>query len=168
MSKLHAVIMAGGSGTRFWPASRKARPKQFLPLAGGVPLIQATVDRVAGIAGPERTWIVTNPVQAAALPEVMPDFPMERVIVEPEARDTAPCVGLAAAMVHRQDPEGTMVVMPSDHVITSPEKFQQAIEAGQGLIDEDPTRIVTFGAYLEVSCHPLFRSLKTRFSTDWA
>ncbi len=142
---LHAVIMAGGSGTRFWPASRKLVPKQLLALAGDRTMIQSTVDRLGDLVPPERQLIVTNKILTAAVSAQLPDIPAANVVGEPCKRDTAPCVGLAAAMVHRVDPEGTMVVMPSDHVISSPEKFQAAISAGQRLIDEDPTRIVTFG-----------------------
>ncbi len=142
---LHAVIMAGGSGTRFWPASRKLLPKQLLALSGDRTMIQSTVDRLGDLVPPERQLIVTNKILTDAVSAQLPDIPSANIVGEPCKRDTAPCVGLAAAMVHRVDPEGTMVVMPSDHVISSPEKFQAAIAAGQRLIDEDPTRIVTFG-----------------------
>ncbi|MGI9475028.1 MAG: mannose-1-phosphate guanylyltransferase [Rubripirellula sp.] len=142
---LHAVIMAGGSGTRFWPASRKLVPKQLLALSGQRTMLQSTVDRLGELVPPQRQLIVTNKILSEAVRQQLPALPAENVVGEPCKRDTAPCVGLAAAMVHRVDPEGTMVVMPSDHVITDHEKFQAAISAGQKLIDEDPTRIVTFG-----------------------
>ncbi len=142
---LHAVIMAGGSGTRFWPASRKLRPKQLLALAGNRTMIQSTVDRLGDLVPPERQLIVTNDILVDAVRQQLPDLPPENVVGEPCKRDTAPCVGLAAAMIHRIDPEGTMVVMPSDHVIASPEAFRSAIVAGEQLIEEDPSRIVTFG-----------------------
>lgn len=144
MSSLHAVIMAGGSGTRFWPASRKKRPKQFLPLCDGVSLIGATVARVQGLCPPERIWIVTNPVQARALPKVLPAFPRSQVIVEPEARDTAPCVGLAVATVAARDPEATMVVLPADHVIRPVDAFQRLLRRGAALAQDGRT-LVTFG-----------------------
>lgn len=142
---LHAVIMAGGSGTRFWPASRKLVPKQLLALSGERTMIQSTVDRLGDLVPPERQLIVTNKILTDAVCAQLPEIPNANVVGEPCKRDTAPCIGLAAAMVHRADPEGTMLVMPSDHVITSHEKFQAAILAGQRLVDEDPTRIVTFG-----------------------
>jgi mannose-1-phosphate guanylyltransferase len=142
---LHAVIMAGGSGTRFWPASRKLVPKQLLALSGKRTMLQSTVDRLGDLISPDRQLIVTNKILADAVRAQLPDIPADNVVGEPCKRDTAPCIGLAAAMVHRVDPEGTMVVMPSDHVIASPAKFQAAISAGQKLVDEDPTRIVTFG-----------------------
>lgn len=142
---LHAVIMAGGSGTRFWPASRKLRPKQLLPLAGDRTMIQATVDRLGELVPPQRQLILTNEVLVDAIREQLPDLPASNVVGEPCKRDTAPCIGLAAAMVRRNDPDATMLVMPSDHVINAPEAFQAAVAAGSELIDEDPLRIVTFG-----------------------
>jgi mannose-1-phosphate guanylyltransferase len=142
---LHAVIMAGGSGTRFWPASRRLVPKQLLALAGQRTMLQSTVDRLGDLVPPQRQLVVTNQSLIDAVRAQVPEIPAENVVGEPCKRDTAPCVGLAAAMVQRTDPNGTMVVMPSDHVINDPEKFQAAVSAGQKLIDEDPTRIVTFG-----------------------
>ena len=142
---LHAVIMAGGSGTRFWPASRKMQPKQLLALTGQRTMIQSTLDRLGDLVPQNQRWIITNELLTDAVREQLPELPAENVVGEPCKRDTAPCVGLAAAMIRRIDPDGTMVVMPSDHVIASPEKFQAAIAAGEKLIDEDPTRIVTFG-----------------------
>lgn len=144
MTDLHAVIMAGGSGTRFWPASRKKRPKQFLPLADGVPLIQAAVERMRGLCAAENIWIVTNPVQARVLPKVLPSFPREQVIVEPEARDTAPCVALATATVQARSPDATMVVLPADHVITPVDAFQQLLRRGAAIAADGAT-LVTFG-----------------------
>ncbi len=142
---LHAVIMAGGSGTRFWPASRKLVPKQLLALSGERTMLQSTVDRLGALVPPERQLVLTNRVLTKAVCEQLPDLPADNVVGEPCKRDTAPCIGLAAALIHRVDPEGTMAVMPSDHVISSHEQFQAAIAAGKELIDLDPTRIVTFG-----------------------
>lgn len=136
--------MAGGSGTRFWPASRTSRPKQFLPLAHGKLLIEATVDRLAGLCEPGNLWIVTNPVQAKALTKVLPGFPRDRVIVEPEARDTAPCVALATATIAARDPQATMVVLPADHVIAPVAEFHRMLRRGVELAADDET-LVTFG-----------------------
>ncbi|MHC5071379.1 MAG: mannose-1-phosphate guanylyltransferase [Planctomycetota bacterium] len=155
---LHAVIMAGGSGTRFWPASRRARPKQFLPLCRGRSLLQGTVDRVRGLAGTERTWIVTNAEQAASLHQVLDDFPEDDVIVEPEPRDTAPCAALAAVMIEAREPGATMVFMPADHLIEPTDTFHQLLrraaaltEAGEGLVifGVQPTAAVTGFGYIE-------------------
>lgn len=142
---LHAVVMAGGSGTRFWPASRKLVPKQLLALSGDRSMLQATMDRLGDLVPAERQLIVTNKILGDAVRSQLPNLPEQNVVGEPCKRDTAPCVGLAAAMVAKVDPQGTMVVMPSDHVIKDHENFQQAITAGKELIDQDPTRIVTFG-----------------------
>ena len=142
---LHAVIMAGGSGTRFWPASRKLRPKQLLPLYGDRTMIQATVDRLGDLVTPDRQLVLTNKILTDAISKQLPGLPAENVIGEPCKRDTAPCVGLAAAVIRAKDPDGTMVVMPSDHVIVDSERFREAITIGEQLIEKDPTRIVTFG-----------------------
>jgi len=142
---LHAVVMAGGSGTRFWPASRKMLPKQLLSLSSERSMLQVTMDRLGNLVPAERQLVVTNRLLKDAVQNQLPNLPEQNIVGEPCKRDTAPCVGLAAAMIARIDPEGTMVVMPSDHVIADHESFQEAITAGSQLIDGDPTRIVTFG-----------------------
>lgn len=142
---LYAVIMAGGSGTRFWPASRTLRPKQLLALSGDRTMIQATSDRLAELVPPQRQLIVTNRVLVEPIAEQLPQHPAENLVGEPAKRDTAPCIGLAAALVSHQDPDAIMAVMPSDHVIGTDAQFCGAIAAGEQLVLEDPTRIVTFG-----------------------
>ncbi len=142
---LHAVIMAGGSGTRFWPASRRMVPKQLLALAGKRTMIQSTVDRLGDLVPPERQLVVTNDLLVDAVRRQLPELPAENVVGEPCKRDTAPCIGLAAALVRHADPDGIMAVMPSDHVIGAPEKFQAALAAAEKLIQADAGRIVTFG-----------------------
>lgn len=142
---LHAVIMAGGAGTRFWPASRAARPKQLLDLAGERTMIQATVDRLGDLVPAERLLVVTNQQLVAPMAEQLPQVRREALIGEPCKRDTAPCVGLAALLVSHADPEATMVVMPADHVITPEESFRAAISQAVQLVDANPTRLVTFG-----------------------
>ena len=142
---LHAVVMAGGSGTRFWPKSRRNRPKQLLRLHGEGTMLQQTVERIAPLVKPERTWIITGGDQAEAVRGQLPDLPAANVVAEPCPRDTSACVGLAATIVARHDPEGIMIVMPADHVIAPPEKFRATVEAAVGLIEADPTAFVTFG-----------------------
>lgn len=142
---LHAIIMAGGSGTRFWPESRRLRPKQLLALSGDRTMIQGTLDRLGDAVPTANRFVLTNQDLVSAVADQLPDLPVENIIGEPAKRDTAPCVGLAAAIVQHHDPEGIMVVMPSDHVIADVEAFQNAIDAGVKLIEQDPTRIVTFG-----------------------
>ena len=142
---LHAIIMAGGSGTRFWPESRDLRPKQLLRFAGERSMIQATVDRLQGLVPPERMLIATNARLAGVIAEQLPELPPEAILGEPCKRDTAPCIGLAALLVSRDDPDATMAVMPSDHVISPDAAFQQAIRFAAELVEESPARIVTFG-----------------------
>jgi len=142
---LHAVIMAGGSGTRFWPASRLLTPKQLLPLAGETTMIQDTVHRLGAAIPPENVLVVTNERLVEPIRQQLPCVPADRIVGEPCKRDTAPCVALAAEWVLREDPDATMVVMPADHVISPNEVFQQALADAAGLVDDDPTRLITFG-----------------------
>ena len=144
MHNLHAVVMAGGSGTRFWPASRGHRPKQLLPLAQGKTLIAATVDRVAPMVGIDRTWVVTNQTQAAAIAQAVPSLRADHILVEPEARDTAPCVALAAAAVSANDPSALMAIMPADQLIAPDAAFHALLRRGAALASDGKT-LVTFG-----------------------
>jgi mannose-1-phosphate guanylyltransferase len=142
---LHAVIMAGGSGTRFWPESRRALPKQLLQLVGQRTMLQSTVDRLGKLVPPERVLIVTSAELVDDVREQLPQLSPASIVGEPCRRDTAACIGLAALAIVRSDPSGVMVVMPSDHVITPQDVFQQAIEQAAGLVESAPGRIVTFG-----------------------
>ena len=142
---LHAVIMAGGSGTRFWPASTASRPKQLLDLVGGQTMIQATVRRLGQAIPPERVLVVTNERLVAPIREQVPEMPAASVIGEPCKRDTAPCIGLAAIQLAQVDPDATMIVMPADHIIATDEHFQQAMLYAAELVESQPGRIVTFG-----------------------
>jgi mannose-1-phosphate guanylyltransferase len=142
---LHAVIMAGGSGTRFWPKSRRNRPKQLLRLNGDASMLQQTVERIAPMVAPDRTWIITGLDQAEAVRAQLPGLPTANVVAEPCPRDTAACVGLAASIIARQDPDGTMIVLPADHVIRPAESFHATVKAALTVVDADPTAFVTFG-----------------------
>jgi mannose-1-phosphate guanylyltransferase len=142
---LHAIVMAGGSGTRFWPKSRRNRPKQLLRLHGEATMLQQTVERIAPLVPPERTYIITGVDQAEATKEQLDQLPPKNVVAEPCPRDTAACVGLAALIVAKADPDGTMIVMPADHVIRPEETFRAAVEAAVSVIEDDPTAFVTFG-----------------------
>jgi mannose-1-phosphate guanylyltransferase len=142
---LYAVIMAGGSGTRFWPESRADRPKQLLPLAGRETMIRATVARLADVVPPDRILIVTNERLVEPIRRQLPELPAQAVLGEPCRRDTAPCIGLAAGLLLRDDPDAIMAVMPADHVIPTVEKFQAALRYAARMVDWQPERLVTFG-----------------------
>ncbi len=142
---LHSVIMAGGVGARFWPASRKARPKQLLPLVGDRTMIQDTVDRLGDLVPSDRVMIVTNQALVDPIADQLPALNKQAIIGEPCKRDTAPCVGLAAALIQREDPDATMVVMPADHAIQTPDRFRDAVRQAAAIVEASPSRLVTFG-----------------------
>ncbi|MEN1681626.1 MAG: mannose-1-phosphate guanylyltransferase [Planctomycetota bacterium] len=144
---LHAVIMAGGSGTRFWPASRRDTPKQLLSLVGEGSMIRQTADRFGDLAPPERRMVVTNRRLVDAIRKQLPDLPPSQVVGEPCKRDTAPCIGLAALLVTKVagDPAATMLVCPADHVVPDTPAFQSAVKQAEALVNASPGRIVTFG-----------------------
>jgi mannose-1-phosphate guanylyltransferase len=135
--------MAGGSGTRFWPLSRNARPKQLLDLLGGGTLIQATVARLQPLIPAERVLIVTTAALAEETRQQLPMLKPEQVIAEPVGRDTAACVCLAAVVVERLDPGATMVLLPADQVIAPASAFQAALQAG--ITSAETGRLVTYG-----------------------
>ncbi|UCE63902.1 MAG: mannose-1-phosphate guanylyltransferase/mannose-6-phosphate isomerase [Nitrospirota bacterium] len=143
---LYGVILAGGSGTRFWPLSREKFPKQFLRIIGEETLIQQTVRRLLGAMPANRVFIVTNEQQADSIELQLIDWKdelKENLILEPEGRNTAPAIGLAAFHLMEKDPEAVMVVLPADQVIKQPVKFQQAVKVGAQLATEG--HLVTFG-----------------------
>ncbi|MDP7266820.1 MAG: mannose-1-phosphate guanylyltransferase [Pirellulales bacterium] len=142
---IHAVIMAGGAGTRFWPESRADFPKQLITIAGNRSMIQATCDRLEGLVSFEQILIVTGERLVEKIAEQLPELSRTSIIGEPCRRDTAPCIGLAALLCSRTDPDATMVVMPADHVIKQTAAFGQAVAQAAALVDAMPGRIVTFG-----------------------
>lgn len=142
---LHAVIMAGGRGTRFWPQSRNTLPKQLLRLAGEHTMIQSTALRVQPDVTADRIWVVTNRDQAGETAKQLPDVDATRILIEPCGRNTAPCVAFAAACLIQQDPEAIMLVMPADHVISPPEVFRAAAERAVKVIKKSPESLVLFG-----------------------
>ncbi|MEW5738474.1 MAG: mannose-1-phosphate guanylyltransferase [Myxococcota bacterium] len=126
-SSVFPVIMAGGSGTRFWPLSRAAKPKQFLALATKRPLITETLARVAGVAGVKDTFVVCGAAHAKAVQQALPKLPKANVLVEPVARNTAPAIALATAHVARYSPEGVVVVLPSDQHVANVGAFEASL-----------------------------------------
>lgn len=129
MSELFAVIMAGGSGTRFWPASRRAKPKQFLAIAGERSLIAQTWARLDGLVPPERRLVVTAASQAELVRRELPDLRAENLVLEPLGRNTGPCIALASATIARRAPDSVQVVLAADHVIRPDEAFRATLAA---------------------------------------
>jgi len=139
-----AVIMAGGSGTRFWPASRNSRPKQFLKVAGSRSLLRATFDRLVGVVPPERVLVVGGQTHEALLRAELPDVPGANLLLEPTGRNTLPCVALAALEVGRRAPDSVQVVLPADHVIAPEEAFHRTLERAVEAAARERA-LVTFG-----------------------
>lgn len=131
-----AVIMAGGKGERFWPQSRRSRPKQFLDITGRGSLLQETVSRIGPIVPPERVWVVTTAAYRDSIAQQLPEVPPANIVVEPVGRNTAACLGLAALYLEPYGPDTVMVVLPSDHLIQNRDLFVEtlkvAIEAAHG------------------------------------
>jgi mannose-1-phosphate guanylyltransferase len=124
-----SVIIAGGKGTRFWPLSRSRRPKQLLKILSPKTLIRETVDRVLPLAGSKQTLVVTVAEQLNDLTKELRMLPRENFIAEPQGRNTAPCIGLAALDVIARNPHGVMVVLPADHWVADASAFRQALNA---------------------------------------
>ena len=122
------VILAGGSGTRFWPRSRRARAKQVLALDGERSMLQQTTERLKPLAGLEKTWIITNEFLAQEIADQLPGVPAAQIVQEPVARNTAPACGLAAFLIERENPNAVLGVFPSDHVIGDEPRFLKALQ----------------------------------------
>ena len=144
---IYAVIMAGGSGTRFWPASVAERPKQFLPISGGLPMIVETFRRLEGLVDAAHVLVVTAESQAALVRDALPELPAENILAEPEARNTAPCVAWAAYEIARRDPEAIQVVLPADHVIRPAADFRDTLLAAAEVAATEGAKggLYTFG-----------------------
>lgn len=168
-SDVYVVIMAGGSGTRFWPLSREAMPKQLLRIDGEETLIQQTIGRVSPLIPPDRIFIVTNRNHAEQIRFQLPEIGKGNFIIEPEAKNTAAAIGLAAVRIHHQDPEATMCVLSADHVIREQERFLGTLKgafeaAGRGYlitIGIKPTRPETGYGYIEAGENIEVRSKKS-------
>lgn len=143
-NSLYALILAGGSGERFWPLSRRARPKQLLRLVAEQTLLEQAVARLEGLVPPERLLILTNVDQEAAVRELLPQVPKENIVAEPAKRDTAAAVALGAGWVAARDHSATMVVLPADHVINDTAAFQKTLAVAAAAAEETGA-LVTIG-----------------------
>ena len=155
----YAIIMAGGSGTRFWPLSRVDRPKQFLALGpDSRSLLRATAERVWALIPPERTFVVTSELLEDQVKHELPELSSERILAEPIGRNTAPCIGWAATHVKRLDPNAVMTVLPADHYIGDTDAYTDTLRRGLEAathgdyvtIGIRPTRAETGYGYIEV------------------
>jgi len=157
MDNLYAVIMAGGSGTRFWPLSREAMPKQLLRIDGGETLIQQTIARVSPLVPIDRIYIVTNKNHAEQIRFQVPEIRKENYIIEPVAKNTAAAIGLAAIHINHYNPDGVMAVLAADHVIRHKDRFLDTLKDACGIarsgylvtIGIKPTRPETGYGYIE-------------------
>ena len=157
--KFAPVILAGGSGTRFWPRSRKARAKQVLALDGKRTMIQQTVDRLGPLVDPVEVWIITNSLLDDLIAEQLPEVPREHILSEPAARNTAPACALAAFLLEKTEPETVIGIFPSDHVVKNKARFAEVIRTGVALaasgdkivvLGVPPTRAETGYGYIEL------------------
>ncbi|MBC8447267.1 MAG: mannose-1-phosphate guanylyltransferase [Chloroflexi bacterium] len=126
---MYAVIMAGGQGTRLWPRSRQARPKQFADIAGhGCTMLQETVARLQPLIPQDRVIVITGERYAPLVCEQLPQLPAENVLVEPSGRNTAPAIGLALIHLARRDPHAVMAILPADHLIADADGFRRTLQ----------------------------------------
>lgn len=144
-TNIYVVIMAGGSGTRFWPYSRDAKPKQFLDiLSTGRTLLQMTFDRFKEITNPDKIWVVSNEKYGELVKDQLPDLDEHQILLEPEKRNTAPCIAYAAYKIMKQDPNAILVVSPSDHAIFKEKEFEKVINtAVEGSLESE--KLITIG-----------------------
>ncbi len=141
---MYAVIMAGGRGVRFWPRSREKKPKHLLDITGEKTIIQETVDRIKPLIPPANVLVVTGKKHARSLIKQLPEIPSRNIIIEPEGKNTAACIGLAALHIRQRVRDDVMVVLPSDHAIADPGKYLALIKAAARTAAEEKS-LVTIG-----------------------
>ena len=158
-AKFAPVILAGGSGTRFWPRSRRTRAKQVLALDGDSTMIQQTLERLLPLAAASDVWVITNKLLDQVIAQQLPEVPRENILSEPAARNTAPACALAAFLLEGTAPETVIGIFPSDHVVKNPKRFVEVIGAGVALaasgekivvLGVPPTRAETGYGYIEL------------------
>ena len=143
MDHFHAVILAGGSGTRLWPLSTPSSPKQFLPLPGGRSMIQETLARVAPLIAPESAWVVTNRALTELVHQHVPSVPVSHILGEPMGRSTSAAIGWAAATIVRQDRQAIMASFHADHAIAHVDALRRALRLAYELAQQE--YLVTLG-----------------------
>jgi len=141
---MYCVIMAGGRGTRFWPSSRRQRPKQMLDIIGSKPMLQVTVDRLKKIKCVEDIFIIACPELTQVIREEIEGIHPDNVLTEPSGKNTAPCIGLAALHLQKLKPDAVMGVFPADHMIVGHRKFEKALHTAKHLARKNPF-LVTIG-----------------------
>jgi mannose-1-phosphate guanylyltransferase len=180
---MYAVIMAGGKGARFWPRSREKKPKHLLNIISEKTIIQETVDRIKQLIPPENILVVTGKKHARTLIKQLPEIPLRNIIIEPEGKNTAACIGLAALHIRKTVPDDVMVVLPSDHAINDSQKFIEVINAaakvaaredGLVTIGIKPSSIQTGFGYIEkatsfkhIASEEVFRVKSIREKPDY-
>lgn len=142
---LCALIMAGGKGTRFWPLSTEEKPKQFLNLIDEDTMIQMTVNRIKPIIPMERIFVCTGAMYVDLVKEQLPELPEKNIIIEPEGRNTAPCIMLSALVIDRYFKDSTMIVLPSDHLIKDEDKFRNILTESEKILEKNKKAIITLG-----------------------
>lgn len=142
---LYGIIMAGGSGTRLWPESRRSFPKQLMTLSGTRSFLQSTADRLQPLCRPDSIGVVTGKTLAGAVRAQLPELPDDCVITEPCARNTSGCVALGALWCLKRDPDATMVLLPADHLIYPVCDFQKTLARAAALVERRPEKLVTLG-----------------------
>lgn len=144
-SSIYVVIMAGGSGTRFWPFSRDKKPKQFLDVLDiGKSLLQMTFDRFKEVTTADKIWIVSNEKYGVLIREQLPEIKDHQVLLEPEKKNTAPCIAYAAYKIQKEDPNAVLVVSPADHLIFNEGAFKRVVETAVNAAEEED-KLVTIG-----------------------
>ncbi|MEN6458747.1 MAG: mannose-1-phosphate guanylyltransferase [Thermoguttaceae bacterium] len=141
----YAVVIAGGSGTRLWPVSRAAHPKQLVPLIDGRSLLEIAVERLDGLLPPERCFVCAGQAHAQAVHKALPKLGVGQFLGEPCGRDTLNALGFSAAVLARRDPAATLGVFTADHVIEPLDQFQAIVDRGYALAEQHPESLVTFG-----------------------
>jgi len=150
-SSLYALILAGGSGTRFWPLSRNTRPKQLLALFDEETLIEKAVNRLEGLVPKEQILILTSEAQLEATRKTLPDLPPENIVAEPARRDTAPAIALAAGWIAARDPKATMIALPADQLVIRDDVFREVLAKAASAANRH-NAIVTLGIRPDWPC----------------